>query len=84
MSVELPRDMRLGLLRYRGITGVTLYLDKETGKRRILPTAFYLALKDLHPQRYEFIEEAPSIEALIKKYGASDWTKMVGEIGDLK
>ncbi len=76
-ELALPRDMRLALLRYRGVTGVTLFLDKAEGKRKILPTAFYLALKDLHPERYEHIETAPSIEELLRKYGSSDWTEMV-------
>jgi len=84
VAITLPKDMRLRLMKYAGTPGVTLYLDKQTGERRILPTAFYLALKDLRPERYEHIETAPSLADIIRKYGASDWTKMVGSVEELE
>jgi len=73
-----PRYRRIeAARRYEGVKGVTLFLDKEEGKRKILPTAFYLALKDMHPERYEHIESAPSVEELLKKHGLTDWKKLV-------
>jgi len=69
MAVELPKDMRLRLMKYRGVRGVVLYRDLETGKLRVLPKAFFLALKELKPKRYELVAEAPTFRDLLELKG---------------
>jgi len=73
----LGRDMRIALKKYAGITGVTLF-ETETGERRILPTAFFLALKDMGRKLKE-IASAPTIDELIARYPVySKWEDLVG------
>lgn len=72
-ELKLPRNMRLALLKYRGVTGVTLYRDKETGEKRLLPRAFFLALRDLHPEKYEEIRSFDHVEEAIA------WAKETGD-----
>lgn len=61
-ELKLPRNMRLRLLKYRGEKGLTIFRDKVSGQKRILPRAFFLALSDLHPGRYEEVKTFPTFE----------------------
>lgn len=72
-ELKLPKNMRLSLLKYRGVRGVTLYRDKETGEKRLLPRAFFLALRDLHPEKYEEIRSFDHVEEAIA------WAEKTGD-----
>ena len=80
--MELPRDMRLKLMKYRGVRGVVIYRDLQTGKKRILPKAFFLALKELKPERYELVAEAPTVEELLEKHGEDLEVAVMDEVDE--